>query len=77
MLKENARLTHTRYTHIYHVDPDGRQVTSVFPSILLQTGLLRERVRKKSRRNKFERRRKKRQKGREGLRAGWKREQEE
>lgn len=77
MLKEHARLTHTRYTHIYHVDPDGRQVMSVFPSVLLQTGLLRERVRKKIRRNKFERRRKKRQKGREGLRAGWEKEQEE
>lgn len=46
------RLAHAKYTHIYHIDPDGRQVTSVFSSVVLQTGLLRERVREKNREEK-------------------------
>lgn len=71
------RLTHTIYTHVYHVDPDGRQVASVFSRILLQTGLLKERVRMKSRGNECEWRRKKRQKWREGLSTGWERERDE
>lgn len=46
------RLADAKYTHIYHIDPDGRQVTSVFSSIVLQTGFLRERVREKNREEK-------------------------